>query len=233
MNTAIIVAAGKGKRFGAEKHKQFLEIAGKPVIIHTLACFEDCSIIDEIILVLPTEEIENFRQIAEKFNLKKLVKIISGGGTRFESVCNGLNAVDSQKTEIVAVHDGARPLVSNDEITNTIKRAKETGAACLVAPVTDTIKEVSAEKIVRTIDRTRLRRALTPQCFRSKILKRAFAEINFSEAVTDECFLVENLGIEISIVEGSARNIKITHKEDLILAESLLKQFKVKNNPEL
>jgi len=222
MNTAIIVAAGKGKRFSAKKPKQFLEIAGKPIIIHTLRCFENCSVIDEIILVLPAEEIENFRQLAEKFNLKKLVKIVSGGDTRATSVLNGLNAVNSLKTEIVAVHDGARPLVSNEEITNTIKKAKETGAACLVAPVNDTIKEISGGKIVRTVDRTRLRRALTPQCFRPEILKRAFAEINFNEAVTDECFLVEKLGIEISVVEGSARNIKITHAEDLAIAEIFL-----------
>ena len=225
MNTAIIVAAGKGKRFGAKKPKQFLEIAGKPIIIHTLECFESCSVIDETILVLPVEEIENFRQLAEKFNLKKLVKIVSGGDTRAASVLNGLNAVDSLKTEIVAVHDGARPLVSNEEITDTIKKAKETGAACLVAPVTDTIKEISAGKIVRTIYRAHLRRALTPQCFRYEILKRAFAEIDFNESVTDECFLVEKLGIEISIVEGSARNVKITHKEDLAIAEIFLREM--------
>ncbi len=226
MNSAIIVAAGSGIRFGAKTPKQFLEILGKPLIIHTLERFESCSAIDEIILVLSAEETANFRQTAEKFKLKKLAKIISGGQTRAASVLNGLNAIDSQMTEIVAVHDGARPLVSIDEISATIEKAKKTGAACLVTAVTDTIKEVADGKIVGTIDRSNLRRALTPQCFRYEILKRAFAENEINEIVTDECFLVEKLGYEIATVEGSAQNIKITRQEDFIFAENLLKQFK-------
>ncbi|MDQ6787604.1 MAG: 2-C-methyl-D-erythritol 4-phosphate cytidylyltransferase [Acidobacteriota bacterium] len=229
MNSAIIVAAGTGSRFGSETPKQFLEILGKPVIVHTLESFESCPQIDEIILVLSAAETGNFRKIAEKYNFKKLKKTIAGGGTRGESVWNGLCAIDSQTCEIVAVHDGARPLVLVEEITKTIEKARETGAACLVAAVTETIKEISGDKIVQTIDRAKLRRALTPQAFRYEILKRAFEMNNFIEA-TDESILVENLGVEVSIVEGSARNIKITHAEDLILAESLLKQFKVQGS---
>ncbi len=226
LNSAIIVAAGSGIRFGAKTPKQFLEILGKPLIIHTLERFESCPAIDEIILVLSADEITNFRQTVEKYNLKKLVKIMSGGETRAASVLNGLNAIDSQRCEIVAVHDGARPLVSAREISATIKKAKETGAACLVAAVTDTIKEVADGKIVGTIDRSNLRHALTPQCFRFEILKRAFAENEISEIVTDECFLVEKLGYEIATVDGSAQNIKITRREDFVFAENLLKQFK-------
>ena len=225
MNSAVIVAAGTGSRFQSEKPKQFLEIAGKPLVIHTLERFEECAAIDEIILVLSAREIERFQQIIEKFNLEKLAKIAAGGKTRAESVFNGLKAVNSEKTEIVAVHDGARPLVSSEEIRRTIEKAKETGAACLVAPVTDTIKEIEGGRIIGTIDRKKLRRALTPQCFHFEILQKAFAQADLSEAATDECFLVEKLGYEISAVEGSARNIKITHREDLILAESLLKQM--------
>lgn len=226
MNSAIIVAAGSGLRLGAEKPKQFLEIAGKPILIHTLLKFENCAAVDEIILVLPAVEIENFQNLAGKYNFKKLAKTVAGGRTRVESVLNGLNAANAETTEIVAVHDGARPLVSSEEISQTIEKASETGAACLVAPVTDTIKEVSAEgEIIGTIDRNCLRRALTPQCFRLEILQKAFAQADLSEAATDECFLVEKLGYEITAVEGSARNIKITHPEDLILAENLLKQF--------
>ncbi|CAN5383589.1 2-C-methyl-D-erythritol 4-phosphate cytidylyltransferase [soil metagenome] len=225
MNTAIIAAAGQGKRFGAEKPKQFLEICGKPLVIHTLQKFEICSAIDEIILVLFAEEIENFKPIAEKYNLKKLSKIIAGGNTRAESVLNGLNAIDAKSAEIIAVHDGARPLVSVEEISQTIEKAKQTGAACLTAFVTDTIKEVADGKIIKTIDRKHLRRALTPQCFRYQILRRAFAENEIGEIVTDECFLVEKLGVEVSIVEGSAKNIKITTPEDFVLAETLLKQY--------
>jgi 2-C-methyl-D-erythritol 4-phosphate cytidylyltransferase len=226
MNFAIIVAAGSGIRFGAKTPKQFLEILGKPLIIHTLERFESCPAIDEIIVVLSAEETANFRQTAEKYNLIKLAKIVSGGNTRAASALNGLNAIDSQRCEIVVVHDGARPLVSAREISATIEKAKETGAACLVAAVTDTIKEVADGKIVGTIDRSKLRRALTPQCFRLEILKRAFAENEINEIVTDECFLVEKLGYEIAAVEGSAQNIKITRREDFVFAENLLKQFK-------
>jgi 2-C-methyl-D-erythritol 4-phosphate cytidylyltransferase len=223
MNSAIIVAAGSGTRFGTKTPKQFLEILGKPLLIYTLELFESCSVIDEIILVLSTKEIINFRQTVKKYNLKKLAKIIPGGQTRAASVLNGLNEIDSQRCEIVAVHDGARPLVSVEEISATVEKAEETGAACLVATVTDTIKEVANGKITGTIDRSKLRRALTPQCFRYEILKRAFAENEISEFVTDECFLVEKLGYEIATVEGSAQNIKITLQEDFVFAENLLK----------
>ena len=226
MNSAIIVAAGSGTRFGTKTPKQFVEILGKPLIIHTLERFESCPAIDEIIIVLSAEETANFRRTAEKYNLKKLVKIVSGGKTRAASVLNGLNTIDSQRCEIVAVHDGARPLVSAREISETIEKAKETGAACLVAAITDTIKEVADGKIVGTIDRSNLRRALTPQCFRYEILKRAFAENEISEIVTDECCLVEKLNYEIATVEGNAQNIKITRREDFVFAENLLKQFR-------
>ncbi len=224
MNIAIIVAAGSGTRFGGATPKQFLEIGGKPLLIHTIEKFENCVAIDEIILVLSANETANFQTVTEKFNLTKLKKIVAGGKTRAESVFNGLNSVDKNFVEIVAVHDGARPFVSIAEITATIEKAKETGAACLVALVTDTIKEVSDGKIVRTIERTTLRRALTPQVFRVEILQKAFANADLSEAATDECFLVEKLGYEIATVEGSAKNIKITTREDWNLAEILLKK---------
>jgi 2-C-methyl-D-erythritol 4-phosphate cytidylyltransferase len=224
MNSAIIAAAGSGTRFRAEKPKQFLEIAGKPLIFHSLDRFEKCSSIDEIILVLSSDEIENFKNLAAGYNLTKLKKIIRGGKTRAESVLSGLQAVD-KKCQIIAVHDGARPLVSSEEISRTIEMAKKTGAACLTAKVTDTIKKIADDKIVGTIDREILRRALTPQCFQIEILRRAFAGADLSEAVTDECFLVERLGYEIAFVDGSAKNIKITTREDFALAEILLKQF--------
>jgi 2-C-methyl-D-erythritol 4-phosphate cytidylyltransferase len=223
MNSAIIVAAGSGKRFGSKIPKQFVELAGKPLLIHTLQRFDACDEIGEIILVLPSNETAGFLKIIEKFPLKKLSKIVAGGKTRAESVSKGFQAVRPQNAEIVAIHDGARPLVSNDEISQTVAKARETGAACLVAAVTDTIKQVANGKIVQTIDRSELRRALTPQVFRYDILKRAFAQGQLNETATDECYLVEKLGIEISIVEGSSRNMKITSPEDIAIAEALLK----------
>ncbi len=225
MNVAIIVAAGSGLRFGAEKPKQFHEILGKPLLVHTLEKFESCRAIDEIVLVLAAAEIEDFQKTLNQYPFAKLSKIVAGGETRHASVRNGLNAIDDKTIEIVAVHDGARPLASVEEITKTVEKAREFGAACLVAGVNDTVKEIADGKIVKTIDRVKLRRALTPQCFRYEILKRAFDENVSGETATDECFLVEKLGFEIAIVEGSAKNIKITLPEDFVLAENLLRQL--------
>ena len=223
MNTAIIVAAGSGKRFAGSQPKQFVPILGKPLIIHTLERFESCPAIDEIVLVLSEEGRREFEIINLKFEISKLRSIVAGGATRAESVKNGLEAVNSS-SDIVAVHDGARPLVSVDEITLTIEKAKETGAASLVADVTDTIKEIDGEYISRTIDRQNLRRALTPQAFRYDILRKAFEGVELAESITDECYLVEKLGVKIAIIEGNARNIKVTRSEDLVLAESYLKE---------
>ena len=225
MNSAIIVAAGSGTRFGAAKPKQFLEINGKPLIFHTLERFENCAAIDEIILVLAENEVENFCEIARNHKIKKLKKTITGGKTRAESVSNGLKEID-ETSEIVAVHDGARPLVTKEEIAATIEKARKTGAACLTAKVTDTIKRIENGKIAATIDRETLRRALTPQCFKTEILRKAFENADLNESATDECYLVEKAGYEIAFVDGSATNIKVTHREDWILAEILLKQGK-------
>lgn len=223
MNTAIIVAAGSGTRFGSKTPKQFLEILGKPILIHTLFAFENCRNIDAIVLVLSSNETAGFLNIVGKYNIKKLVKIVSGGKSRAESVLNGFNAIRATNAEIIAVHDGARPCVTICEISQTIEKAQETGAACLVAEVTDTIKEISFGKITGTIDRNKLRRALTPQAFRYDILKRALFENEIGENATDECYLVEKLGIEVSIVEGKSTNIKVTTQEDLTIAEQILK----------
>ena len=220
MNTAIIVAAGTGSRFGSERPKQFVEILGKPVIIHTIERFEECDAIDEMVLVLNANEIDNFQQFLTQYNFRKVVKLISGGVTRAESVRNGLDAV-ATATNIVAVHDGARPFVSVDEIRQTIEKATETGAACLVAEVIDTIKEIDGKNISRTIDRSKLRRALTPQAFGYELLLRAFDGVDLGESITDECCLVEKLGVKIAFVEGSTRNIKITTPDDLIFAAAL------------
>lgn len=224
MNTAIIVAAGSGTRFGGEKPKQFLELAGKPLIFHTLEKFEHCELIDEIVLVIASNQLLTYRELAVKFGARKVSKIVFGGRTRAESVSKGFGVIDSSKAEIIAVHDGARPFVSSEEITATIEKAMNTGAACLVAPVTDTIKEITDGKIVQTVDRTKLRRALTPQAFHYDILRNALLGADLSDAATDECYIVEKFGFKISIVEGSPKNIKITTREDFAVAEIFLKE---------
>ena len=222
MNTAIIVAAGSGKRFKSDKPKQFVEIHGKPLTFHTLERFQAAGSIDSIILVLPEDQIEYFNAIGSRFPIAKLFGVVAGGATRAESVRNGLDAVPFE-TGVVAVHDGARPLVSSEEIDATVEKAKTAGAACLVAAVTDTIKSVRGEEIANTLDRKQLRRALTPQAFQVDVLRRAFELGDLSEEVTDECYLVEKLGHPIVFVEGSPRNIKITHADDLIIAGVFLR----------
>jgi 2-C-methyl-D-erythritol 4-phosphate cytidylyltransferase len=220
MNTAIIAAAGSGQRFNSDIPKQFIEIGGKPILLHSIERFAVCESVDEIIVVLAADEIEKFSSRPEIKALPN-IKFVEGGSTRTESVYNGLMAVDPA-TAIVAVHDGARPLTTPDEITRTIERASETGAACLTAPVTDTIKEVDDGWITRTVDRRMLRRAMTPQAFKYELLMEAFRGRDLSDEITDECYLVEQLGHRIASVAGGTQNIKITHSEDLILAEAFL-----------
>lgn len=221
MNTAIIVAAGTGSRFGGETPKQFLEVGGKPLLVHAIERFEECREIKAIVVVLAHDRVNEYSEYLRGLGLTKLRAVVAGGKTRGESVQNGLHAID-WNCPVVAVHDGARPLVAADEIDATVKAAGEHGAACLTAPVTDTIKKIADGMIDGTIDRTTLRRALTPQAFRKEILEMAFSGVDLSEAVTDECYLVERIGIEIATVDGSPRNIKVTAPDDLRIAELFL-----------
>jgi 2-C-methyl-D-erythritol 4-phosphate cytidylyltransferase len=224
MNVAIIAAAGQGTRLGAERPKQFLELAGVPVIIHTLKRFEQCTAIQEVIVVLPAQDSSTFLTLAGKYALRKLARVVPGGATRAESVWRGLQSVRAATVEIVAVHDGVRPFVTAEEIERTVRAALESGAAILTAPLIDTIKEVNNSRVVRTIERTRLQRALTPQCFRYELLRRAYEQSpELVASATDDSSLVESLGVTVTTVEGDARNIKITRPEDIALAESILK----------
>lgn len=226
MNVAIIAAAGQGTRLAGKRPKQFLELAGVPIIFHTLKAFEQCDVIQEIIVVIPALESAGFLNLANKYGLQKLAKVIPGGESRSESVLRGLQAV-REATEIVAVHDGVRPFVTPDEITRTVEAATLEGAAILVSAPVDTMKEVRDGVVVRTLKRGKVRNALTPQCFRYKLLRRAYEEIDVSDPeLTDESALVERLGVKIATVEGSARNIKITRPEDLAIAEVLLKEVR-------
>lgn len=227
MNVAIIAAAGHGTRMGGRTAKQFLELAGVPVIIHTLKRFEQCDAIHEIVVTLPEPDVASFKTLAGKYGLRKLTRVVAGGATRAASVAHGLQAVCATTAEIIAVHDGVRPFVTPDEISRTVEAARASGAAILAAPATDTIKEVEHNVVQRTLARNHLRHALTPQCFQYELLRRAYEQLNEVDAaeVTDDSFLVERLGVPVSVVEGSARNIKITRPEDLAFAEILLKQM--------
>jgi 2-C-methyl-D-erythritol 4-phosphate cytidylyltransferase len=222
MNVAIVAAAGQGTRMGTGRAKQFLELAGIPVIIHTLKKFEASAEIQQVVVVLPPQDAAGFLELAGKYGLKKLARVVPGGTTRAQSVWRGLQSL-RPTTDVVAVHDGVRPFVSPAEIDETVRAARENGAAILVSPVTDTIKQVEDGRVSATIDRLTLRRALTPQCFRYELLRRAFERAgSLDNSITDESFLVEKLGEPVVLVEGSATNIKLTRPEDLIAGERLL-----------
>ncbi len=157
--------------------------------------------------------------------MKKLTRVVEGDATRSGSVWRGLESLNAATTGIVAVHDGVRPFVTPEEIDRTVRAAGESGAAVLCAPVVDTIKVVEGERIARTLPRETLRRALTPQCFRYELLRRAYERARAEQIeATDDGMLVELLGAQVVVVEGNARNIKITRPEDFALAEILLKE---------
>jgi len=232
MNVAIIVAAGQGTRAGGRgdggggQAKQFRELDGVPVIIHTLRRFEQSALIGEVFAVGPAAQSSALLQLLKQYKIRKVARVVAGGATRTESEWRGLQAVRSATAEIVAVHDGVRPFVTPHEIDKTVRTAQAHGAAILATSIVDTIKEIERGCVARTLEREGLRRALTPQCFRYELLRRAY-ETALSEnlTATDDSALVERLGIPVAIVEGHPRNIKITRPEDFALAEVLLRDF--------
>ncbi|MGH9940796.1 MAG: 2-C-methyl-D-erythritol 4-phosphate cytidylyltransferase [Pyrinomonadaceae bacterium] len=229
MNYAIIVAAGKGTRAGGggeRQPKQFRELGGIPLIIHTLRRFEQSAAVGEMIVVVPAAQTSDFLQLVGRYQLGKLARVVAGGQTRTESVWRGLQTVRAATAEVIAIHDGVRPFVTPAEIDRTIEAARAKGAAILAAPAVDTIKEVRGGTVVRTFERATLCHALTPQCFRYELLRRAYEQA-LAEGVeaTDDSALVERLGHAVAVVEGSVDNIKITRAEDFALAEMMLKDF--------
>jgi 2-C-methyl-D-erythritol 4-phosphate cytidylyltransferase len=224
--SAIIPAAGMGIRMGSSIPKQFLLLNGKPILHHTLSVLDQCSIVNEIILVVADKEIENSRQQIEDF-CPKVTQVIVGGKERQDSVYNGLQNLDS-KADIVMVHDGVRPFVSEDLIRESVEAARKFGAAITAIPVSDTIKKVNSESVVEsTIDRSGLWRVQTPQTFQVSLLKEAFAKAQADNFYgTDEGSLIEYLGKDVKVVPGSELNIKITRSEDLVLGEKIAELFR-------
>jgi 2-C-methyl-D-erythritol 4-phosphate cytidylyltransferase len=226
MNIAIIPAAGSGSRFGGQIPKQFIEIAGAPILVHTLRRFDECEEIGAIIVALRREEIERVERELCAHKIGKPVRLVAGGAERSDSILNALEEAKEFRPEVVAVHDAVRPLVTPERISAVVMKARAIGAAILALPATDTIKEVEDGMIRRTLDRRLIWRAQTPQAFRYDLLMRANQEARASSLppamATDDSFLVERLGAPVAIVEGMANNFKITTPEDLILAEKLL-----------
>jgi len=223
--SAIIPAAGQGVRLGGSVPKQFLHLKGKPILAHTLEALQNSGLVDSIILVVPENELKQTRD-QWLTNPPLVKKVIAGGKKRQDSVANGFRELDSD-TDIVLVHDGVRPFVSSKMIRETLKVASECGAAITAIPVNDTIKQANeAEFVERTLDREKLRRVQTPQAFQYDLLKKAFAKASADSYYgTDEASLIEYIGEPVKIVNGSELNIKITRKEDLVLAEQILAHF--------
>jgi 2-C-methyl-D-erythritol 4-phosphate cytidylyltransferase len=222
MNAAILVAAGKGVRMGADK--LWLEIADRPIIAHTWKNFNNAKCIDEIILVVRDGTQENFAGLAEKFHFQKPFRIVAGGAERQDSVWNGLEALSS-KIEIVAIHDAARPCATEELIVATIVAARETGAAVAAQQITDTIKESDEGKTIsRTLDRAKLWSVQTPQTFRVEIIRRAiFAARQKNLIFTDDTAACDLIGQPVQLVSSSAPNPKVTVPGDLPFIETLLR----------
>jgi len=220
--SAIIPAAGKGLRFGGKTNKQFLKINEKPILYYSIRQFEISSLINEIILVVPEDWLSEIPQLLQKFQFKKLSKIISGGNERFNSVLNGLHVVDP-KSNMIAIHDGVRPLVSTKLIDSTIIACIQHQAVTAAVPITDTVKVVQGGVIKSTLDRSLLWAIQTPQVFHYDLLMRAFQKKGeISSKITDDAMLIEHLGHTVKVVEGDYRNIKITSPGDLDLVRFYL-----------
>ena len=215
---AIIVAGGSGTRMeGGDK--LFTVVAGRPLLAHTVAAFEECWTVQKIVVVLSEANLERGREILGEQGFAKIAGVCAGGPRRQDSVRCGLQTLGEM--DWVAVHDGGRPLIRPGMIARGLEAARETGASVPVVPLVDTIKEVAEDgAVVRTLDRSRLRAAQTPQCFRYDLLLRAHREI--TEDVTDDAAMMEKLGVVVKTYEGRHRNIKITTPDDLALAEAYL-----------
>ena len=222
MVSAIIVAAGSSRRMGFDK--LFAKLAGKPVLWHSLKAFSDCKEVDEILIVTKEDGMDEVEALVAAEKLKKVTKVISGGEARHISVWNGLQAVNSQGSEFVAIHDGARPLTTPKLIKACLELAEIHGAACCASQIPDTVKRASVEQMItESVERTGLWAMQTPQIFSSGLILQAYAALMAKhEMVTDEVSAVQKLGKKIALLKNDDWNFKITFPHVLELAEHVL-----------
>lgn len=214
----IIVAGGSGTRMGGDRPKQFLNLAGEPVLLHTLRAFSQFDPTMRLIVVLPADHLDIWESIYAKCGHKIPHMLTTGGEQRFHSVKNGLALVGD--AELVAVHDGVRPFVDQATIDRAFSAAAQFGAAVPVLPVDDTLREIEGTES-HWVDRGRFVRIQTPQCFRSAMLKKAY-EQEYSASFTDDASVVERMGERVELVEGNVENFKITVPFHLHVAETVL-----------
>jgi 2-C-methyl-D-erythritol 4-phosphate cytidylyltransferase len=219
---AIIVAGGTGTRMQSTVPKQFMSIAGKPILVHTLLRFHQWSSDVGIILVMHADWIDEWKALAQTYCPDVPHRIVAGGKERFDSVLAGLDSI-TESNAIVGIHDAVRPLVSSDTLQRCYEGALEYGSAIPCVPVTDSIRMVKHNSSEH-MDRRILRAVQTPQCFEMSMLKKAYQQ-QFRSVFTDDASVVEAAGFEIHLVEGNRENIKITNPEDMLVANSLLGRF--------
>lgn len=223
---ALIVAGGKGTRLASKIPKQFIELKGKPVLLHTINAFFRYSEKIKVILVLPADDIERWNDITKKYSFDKPLILQEGGATRFQSVKKGLEKIE--ENGLVAIHDGVRPLVSKDIIASSFQMAATHNSAVAAVRLKDSIRIIDradgnlSENVSKAADRSQFRLIQTPQTFKVSLVKKAY-EVKEDASLTDDASVVERAGFRITLFEGSYRNIKITTEEDLILAEALFK----------
>lgn len=220
-HTILIVAGGRGTRMGGPQPKQFLELAGRPVLMHTLEAFDRWDASARLIVVLPEDQIDTWKRLCEAHVFGRIHRVVAGGETRFHSVRNGLGAVASDG--LIAVHDGVRPLVAPSVIAACFAAAADGGAAVPVVPVVESVREVDADGGSRPVDRTRLRVVQTPQVFRADVLRAAYC-LPYDPRFTDDASVVEASGVAVRLVPGNRENIKLTTPMDLLLAEQLMRR---------
>lgn len=226
---AIIVAGGSGKRMGSEIPKQFLELNGLPLLMHTMQRFYDFDNNIKIILVLPSFQVDYWRDLCNQFQFKIKHHITTGGATRFESVKNGLAIVDTPS--LIGIHDGVRPFVSPDTLKRCYHQAEVWGNAIPVLDAFESVRMVDEEKS-RALDRSTIKLVQTPQVFNSDILIQAYKQ-SYNPLFTDDASVVEASGTIIHLVAGNRENIKITTPTDMLLGEAFMKTgFQVRSEDE-
>lgn len=218
---ALIVAGGKGTRIKTKLPKQFLELNGKPILLHTIEAFFRYSEKLNIVLVLPEDDFETWRNICKKYKFDKPLTLQKGGETRFQSVRNGLDKIEGPG--LVAIHDGVRPLVSEDIIGASFRLAAVHKTAVAAVRLKESIRMTDQDN-TKAMDRSRFRLIQTPQTFDIAMIKQAY-QIKEDASLTDDASVAEKSGHVISLFEGSYENIKITTQEDLIVAEALMKEL--------
>jgi 2-C-methyl-D-erythritol 4-phosphate cytidylyltransferase len=234
MNIAIIVAAGKGLRMGSARPKQYLELAGRPILMHSLLAFDACDAIEKLFLVVPAQDAQFCqKKIVEPAGLRTQIVLVAGGRRRQDSVFNGIEAITDSEA-IILIHDGVRPLVSVDTIEACIHGAKISGSCIPAILPVDTPKQVNDQGVItHTIARETLRMAQTPQAFQLPIIRKAYQEANLKGwQATDDASLVERMGEKVHIIPGEQENLKITTAQDLALAQIYLsRRLTVEHGP--